>query len=383
MSGARHILINGLSISGGGGYTVGRELTRHLALARPDTLWTLVVTQDNPLHEPLRTESFPANVRLYWAPVATRGIWKRTQWERRKLPGVVKAAGARAVLQLNGMIVPRVGVPTLSHYQDPVPFWKIAQPGGWKAAVVLAVKRRAVREALKNAAAYGWTSAFLRDLVVGATGITPARSTVYSNAVPEEWVARTRAAGVESLAERKRQLVIVSNVTEHKRQHMLIEATAALRARGVKDATCRIIGRVFSPAYEARMRARVRELGLESAVTIEGGRSGAEVERALRESRCFGFMSVCESFGIPPLEAMSVGTPVVTARACAMPEVCGAAAAYAEMDEQGAFNEQVYRVMTDDVYAEDLRKRGLERVEHFRWPVTAESMAKTLDEIAA
>jgi glycosyltransferase involved in cell wall biosynthesis len=94
------------------------------------------------------------------------------------------------------------------------------------------------------------------------------------------------------------------------------------------------------------------------------------------------FMSVCESFGIPAIEAMSLGTPVVVADMCALPEVCGQAADYVPPDNLEALVATVARVISDQLRAAELRQKGFERIRHFSWKTSASRMADVLDEIA-
>ena len=77
MAASSHILINGLSIGSGGGYTVARELLRHLTVARPEWRATLALIRGHPLHEKLNHETWPANASLLYAPSAAIARWRR------------------------------------------------------------------------------------------------------------------------------------------------------------------------------------------------------------------------------------------------------------------------------------------------------------------
>ena len=93
-------------------------------------------------------------------------------------------------------------------------------------------------------------------------------------------------------------------------------------------------------------------------------------------------MSVCESFGIPTIEAMSYGTPVVIADCCALPEVCGDNAALrVPIDDVDALVEQLGTLLRNPELAKKLQKAGAGRVQQFRWTDTAEKMAVQLEDV--
>ncbi len=120
---------------------------------------------------------------------------------------------------------------------------------------------------------------------------------------------------------------------------------------------------------------------MQDHVIFDGRVSDDRVTELLSTSRAFVLMSVCESFGIPAIEAMSLGTPVVTSDCCAMPEICADAADLSPVDNVDALAQNLARALTDPHHANQLRQRGAERVQHFAWSNTANKMAHILDEI--
>jgi glycosyltransferase involved in cell wall biosynthesis len=380
---ARHLLINGLSIGSGGGYTVGRELLRHIALARPHWTVTMAVIGGHPLHEQLRTESLPPNARLHWAPPATVGRAARARYEDTGLVPWAHANGVHVVLQLNGMVIPRMRLPTLAHFQDPWPYRREAWRG-WRDRAVALLKRRQHARALREAACAGFTSGYLRDLICGHwRHIRPRRTEVFYNGLPPESEARAAdAVAADDWTARPMEIVSVSNVNVYKRQELVIRALPELiRRPGLGELRYRIAGHC-EPAYRAELEALARELGVADRVVFAGRIDDDEVERAFRGARAFVLMSVCESFGIPAIEAMSFGTPVVTSDCCAMPEVCGPAAELCPVDDLPALVDRLARVLSDPARADELRRRGAEQVRRFRWATTAEQMATALEEIS-
>lgn len=380
MGGARHVLINGLSIGGGGGLTVGRELWKHLAMARPDCQFTLALVEGHPLHSEVGTDPVPANCRTHWAPAKARNRLARAQYERQSLAPWAGRNGVDAALQLNGMLVPGMPVPTLAHMQDPFPYRPIAWDG-WKDRLISVLRRRQHARALHAAASVGWTSAYLRDLICGALNIVPARSEVFYNGVPPEWVRRVEG-GVDPLAGRPMEIVTLSNVEPYKRQDLVIRALALLRRRSGLEKLVYHIAGLCHERERARLLTLAQQLGVSDHVIIHGRVSDAEMARRLRSARCCVQMSVCESFGIPAIEAMSFGTPVVTSNCCAMPETCADAAVLSPVDDVEALADNIGRVLTDGSLAQRLQSRGAKRVGFFRWDQTAARMADALDRMA-
>jgi len=380
MAAARHVLINGLSIGGGGGVTVGKELWRNLALARPDCRFTLALVEGHPLQREITTDGMPANTEIRRAPCDALNRLRRSRYEKGPLVDWAKQNGVDAVLQLNGMVVPGMPAPTLAHMQDPFPYRPVAW-NGWKDRIVSALRRRQHAYAMRNAACVGWTSAYLRDVICGALGFRPARGEVFYNGVPPEWAQRV-SGGMEPLDGRPWEIMTLSNVAPYKRQDLVMRALPLLLRRpGLEKLVYHLVG-FCADCERVRHEALARELGVLDHVVIHSRVSEEEMARRLRSARCCVQMSVCESFGIPAIEAMSFGTPVVASDCCAMPETCGDAGVLSPVDDAAALADNIARVLTDARLAQTLRERGARRVPLFRWDQTAARMADVLDELA-
>lgn len=94
----------------------------------------------------------------------------------------------------------------------------------------------------------------------------------------------------------------------------------------------------------------------------------------LNQALCFLFLSDNEGFGIPPLEAMKMGTPVITANKASLPEVCGDAALYVNAQDFDAIKEVISSVSSDINLREDLVQRGFDNINRF----TVEEFSKKL-----
>ena len=90
-----------------------------------------------------------------------------------------------------------------------------------------------------------------------------------------------------------------------------------------------------------------------------------------------------ESFGLPPLEALSCGTPVVASNTSSMPEILGDAALLVSPTSVEAIADALGRILTTPSLAEELRERGLERSRTFSWERTARETIDVYERVAA
>jgi alpha-1,3-rhamnosyl/mannosyltransferase len=121
----------------------------------------------------------------------------------------------------------------------------------------------------------------------------------------------------------------------------------------------------------AELSPRLAELARRGRVRRLGYVGGSLRVPLLAGARAFVFPSLYEGFGLPPLEAMACGTPVVTSGVSALPEVVGDAALLVDPLDVDALAGAIRRLWTDEGLRQDLRVRGLSRVRRYTWDATA------------
>jgi len=125
--------------------------------------------------------------------------------------------------------------------------------------------------------------------------------------------------------------------------------------------------------YE-RIFERVRTLGIEGQVHFPGYVPDSELPLWYNAAALLVFPSYFEGFGMPILEAMACGTPVIAARTSAIPEVTGDAALLFDPPEGSTLSEQMTAVLEQPEQAAGMRERGLLQAKHFSWQQAARAM---------
>jgi glycosyltransferase involved in cell wall biosynthesis len=167
-------------------------------------------------------------------------------------------------------------------------------------------------------------------------------------------------------------ILYTGNIKPHKNVDRLIEAYSILRERGVEDVKLVIIGDEISKF--PNLRRLIHKHQLHQHVRFHGFVPDATLAALYRLAAVFVFPSLCEGFGLPPLEAMAAGVPVITSNVSSLPEVVGDAAVLIDPTDASAIADAMARVLGDPTLSADLVRRGYERVKTFSW---ARSVART------
>jgi glycosyltransferase involved in cell wall biosynthesis len=149
----------------------------------------------------------------------------------------------------------------------------------------------------------------------------------------------------------------------------LIEAFARV-VRECPGTRLRMIGPPDARYPEPRRRAV--ELKVDDHITWQGYVDGDELLRAYQQADVMVLPSRYEGFGLPVLEAMACGVPVVCSNTSSLPEVAGDAALLVDPADVGQCAQAITSVLTDPSRAGRLRQKGIERASEFTWRRTAE-----------
>jgi glycosyltransferase involved in cell wall biosynthesis len=167
-------------------------------------------------------------------------------------------------------------------------------------------------------------------------------------------------------------ILTVGTLEPRKNLIALLEAYSVLKKRRGFGHKLVVAGR-RGWLYEGIFQ-RVEELSLTQEVVFLGFVPEEHLPALYSLADVLAFPSIYEGFGLPPLEAMACGTPVVTSNSSSLPEVVGDAGLMVAPDDHQALAEAIARVLDDADLREDLVKRGLARAAEFSWQATGEKL---------
>jgi glycosyltransferase involved in cell wall biosynthesis len=168
-----------------------------------------------------------------------------------------------------------------------------------------------------------------------------------------------------------RYILSVAGTEPHKNLRGLVEAFAKLckQSREIEDVLLVIVGRRSRSV--ARVDAAIDELGLRKRVRTLGYVPAEHIPPLYAGARVFVNPSLFEGFGLPVLEAMANGVPVVSSNAAALPEIVGDSGILVDPTNPSEISQGIRCALIDEDCRRDMVKKGYRRVEHFSWQETA------------
>ena len=127
--------------------------------------------------------------------------------------------------------------------------------------------------------------------------------------------------------------------------------------------------------------ATVQELKIEDRVIFTGYVEESQVPVLMKGAKAFVFPSLYEGFGMPPLEAMACGTPVLTSAATSLPEVVGESGVLVDPESVESICHGLRELAEDEELCRRLQKEGLERAKLFSWDKTVVPLKQLLERL--
>jgi glycosyltransferase involved in cell wall biosynthesis len=404
------LFINATSARTGGGVAHLTWLLQAFADIEPD-LEILVLTTQTP---PGRLQGLPPRFRVRPHPADTWPLPRRLIWEQTGLPGIIKRWGADVYLSFGSFGLLRSPCPQVMICAQPLyfseryyrefaskhPLLRLEELG--RRALLKATARRSNRIITQTET--------MRRQIVAQLGVPPERISVIPHGVHGSFLAddgrpttddrrpavedpramtnhlsissESPSSVVRRPSSAKRTVLYVSVHQVHKDFDSLVRAAAILRDRGLSDVQVIFTGSPDDNQFSRSTAALVRELGLDETVHFVGLVPNDQIHSLYRSADVFAFPSWAETFGIPLVEAMACGVPVVAADIEVNREVAADAAVYHAVSNPESLAAQLIRVLEDRELREQLAMIGRQRSQQFTWDRAAKLTLAALQEAA-
>lgn len=195
--------------------------------------------------------------------------------------------------------------------------------------------------------------------LVACCGIQPQKLTVTYPGIDHQGWCKNVSTKIDNVGTVNRPFILaVSSMSPHKNFHLLVKAVALL---GKTNFDVLIAGGTNPAIF------RSADIPLPETVKHVGYVNDVELKSLYSQASCFIYPSLYEGFGLPPLEAMSNGCPVIVARAGSLPEVCDDAALYCNPNDPQDIANKIWIMMNDVKLQDDFRAKGKSRSEMYTW----------------
>jgi glycosyltransferase involved in cell wall biosynthesis len=247
------------------------------------------------------------------------------------------------------------------------------------------------RQVMHHAARIIAVSNFTKRDVGRFFDVEPEKIDVIYNALDENFLRGHSTPAEQAMIRGRYQvdspfLLYAGRISPHKNVARIIEAFSALKGELAKDGAfpdlkLLVIGDEVSKNPDIR-RAVIRS-GVQHDVRFLGYVSIDVLRIFFDMAKVFVFPSLYEGFGLPPLEAMAHGTPVVASNSSALPEVVGNAALMVNPENVFEISRALLRVLTDQALRERMKAAGLEQAQRFSWDVSVRRMLTLYEQVVA
>jgi len=272
------------------------------------------------------------------------------------------------------------GPPLVLHVHDVIYLDSPEYSTGARRALFATLGRASARAAARVVTVSNWA----KRRIVARYGVAEDRIDVVSNGLDRSWLRPVESALESAWIQLKdrvpqRYALTVGRLDPRKNFALTARVVRALTERGELDGLV-IVGPDDFGASE--LRAELVRDGTEPFVTHLSGLDTPSLQALYRHASCLLYLSLAEGFGMPLIEAMAMGTPIIASNRTSIPEIVGDAGMIVDPDNESEITRVASIVLNDSEVRESLVARGADRIQLFRGSDAASKMV-TVYETAA
>lgn len=274
-------------------------------------------------------------------------------WERSILPWLASKHDVDVLYCPNGNApLHSISVPVVMCIHD------VNAQHGWSGSIHELYRKTAVPRAATAADTITTVSLFSKEEIVNTLSIPPSKVDVVYNGVDSLFFEESSG---EAFDLPDQYLLYVGAMNPRKNVRRLIEAFDRLKHRTDLPHKLVLVGPDNKHIFQSM------DIEATSEVVLPGYVTQRELKFAYDNAAAFVFPSLYEGFGLPPLEAMACGTPVVASNATSLPEVLGDAAVLVDPKNTAVISDAIERVIRDEGLRRQLVEKGREQAQSFHW----------------
>ncbi|MBI5055310.1 MAG: glycosyltransferase family 4 protein [Nitrospirae bacterium] len=330
------------------------EISKQIKRLYPDTAF---ISPLNTINKRLSKELTPASI----------GKTTGSLWEQIELPLHLKKFGSPLLLNL-------ANTAPLFYKNQIVTIHDMAffRKPEWFSKTFSCYYKFLIPQIAKNSAKIITVSYFSRKEIVRLLKVPEEKVQVIYNAVSEKFLRPSEYPVDFGYGD---YILAVSSLDPRKNFKALISAFDRIKLPGFKLIIAGERKKIFA---DVELNNLIDE---NKKIIFVGYASDDDLANLYKKARLFVFPSLYEGFGLPPLEAMACGCPVVVSNVASLPEVCGDAAYYIDPYSEESIAVGMHRVSTDNSLRQDMIKKGLERAKIFSWEKSAREHIKVFEEV--
>jgi glycosyltransferase involved in cell wall biosynthesis len=345
------------------------------ALAKMDLDYEIVVFAQKSKRDLF---DIPNDENLHWVIVPDKSPMYRLIWEQTTFPRLVRRAELDLLHSLHYTQPVLLGCPSIVTIHD-MTFFLFPDLHTRSKRMFFPF---AIRSSVRRADALIAISESTRQDSIRLLGVSPQKIFTTQLGITDEF----RVVKDNELLVKVREkydlpeafVLYVGLVEPRKNIPFLIRAYKSLVDEGIKHNLV-IVGRIGWMSQE--VFKQIEELGLEDRVQFTGYMPQDDLPMVYNLASLFVYPTKYEGFGLPALEAMACGTPVVTTAISSLPEIVGDAGMLIPPGDEQALAGAMAEVLSDPSLYNQLRTRGLQRSEHFTWERTAQETLKVYQQV--
>lgn len=296
------------------------------------------------------------------------------------IPHAIRQVGADVVLHPANIALYRSPAPQVTLVHNLAPFLpEVVSKESCRQRLRLRILRRLTLDAVQRADRVVFLTHWSREVVLRGLPPDPKRFPVIYWGCDHVWTCPDTDVLDRIGLTSNPFILCVSHLYSYKRVEVLLDAVSQLPYE-FREVPLVIAGAPFDRSYYDSLRRRARRHNIRASFT--GMLEPADVFTLLRRCTVFVFPSEAESLAVTLLEALESGAPVITNRACCIPEVCGNGSLLVDEPDASGYAHAISTLLADSTAREELSRRGRQRAAAFRWRCAAQATLDVLREVA-